>query len=462
MLIQQIVRRMLCNRSDVLRQKCNAATLLQRNYRRFFCQTSYSMSIRSVIRIQCCFRSTQSRSITNYRRSIRKHVVLIQSIYRRRIVHRNFLKTRVMIVRVQQVARRMFKGKAAVRIQRACRRFIAHRTYKATIASAISIQTMFRRYSAFIRVKYMKQNNSARRIQSLFRMKTIQSQYSSLVCASLLLQAQVRGMFARQKIFNYQKAIATVVYLQARWRRNICRCRYMTILCSIRNIQRCVRGLLHRRKAQTARVLKISLIKIQRVWRLRYEHDKVAKARNEANSMIGRSVQQITGPYHDQCDPQPTLIISKNGSRVALGNLNASKLKVNTRRGQNNVAMSTMNASNGSCNLREHNSTQNIISERNTENIKPERKSVCKMNRAVLAVKDFSTVVKQINDESILLDVVDDQKDMLNEIEKLKVVDLRHELKSYGVESKTFSKLRKAELVTMVLEQRKVQTITIS
>jgi hypothetical protein len=76
-----------------------------------------------------------------------------------------------------------------------------------------------------------------------------------------------------------------------------------------------------------------------------------------------------------------------------------------------------------------------------------------KPNRSKIAAEGLSSALKRAkltSNESCGEDV----SILREEIERLKVVDLRQELRSHGLESKVYSKLRKAELVTLVLQRR--------
>jgi hypothetical protein len=80
-------------------------------------------------------------------------------------------------------------------------------------------------------------------------------------------------------------------------------------------------------------------------------------------------------------------------------------------------------------------------------------------NRAAVAAEGLSVALKRASMESIIQRGDGQPERMIHEIEKLKVVDLRHELKSYGLGSKSYSKLRKADLVAMVFEHRKSKLV---
>jgi hypothetical protein len=203
----------------------------------------------------------------------------------------------------------------------------------------------------------------------------------------------------------------------------------------------------------------IAITKIQRAWRSsRSDLRSVTTGRVERRVEVMNCLPAVL----ERGTPQLPLSNIKNGNRVVFGDLHSSVLKLYTNRGNSNEndAMSTlrMNTSDKIHNLKENQS--NILSTRNSENEKPERKGSCKINRTELAAENLSTVLRRVSERTYILDSAFNEKGMLNEIEKLKVVELRHELKSYGVESKSYCKLRKAELVRMVFEHRSALSST--
>ena len=440
--IQHQVRRLIVKRKSV--------SQIQREWRRFVAHRKYKSVVVSVITVQSVFRRHRASRLST---TTRKRITLIQSIVRQRIALRNFARTKALILQIQHQVRRMIvKQKSVSQIQREWRRFVAHRQYKSVVDNVITIQSVFRRHRACRLATSKRQQNSALRIQTFFRMTTIHSQYSSLLYATLQIQAQVRKLFARQRFVALKKGITAIVALQARWRRTTCRGEFKTIVLSTSIIQRYVRGFVHRRKARMVSILKSAAIVIQRAWKLR--RDRVSLVEKQKAE---QSFRQAKEPFREQPTPQIASNNRKRGNRVVLGHLNSSMLQVSTN-SSSATSRSRLTTSDIMHKLGENQSSND--ENRAAENIRPERNSDHKAIRTVLAVESFSTAVKRVNETSFSHGGgAVDQKCLLDEIEKMKVVELRHELKSFGMESKNYNKLRKAELVTMVFEQRKARPL---
>lgn len=189
-------------------------------------------------------------------------------------------------------------------------------------------------------------------------------------------------------------------------------------------------------------------------WTTQSTYGDTNKERNSIPPLMELQAQHTNDPFRDPFESQQTLLSTKKENLAPLRNVNSSALKLRTRRCNNSDATVKIAVSGKQENFPKKNVNAN------EENFYVERFSRNSTTRTNLAVESLSTVLKRVNEESCIHSGATDQKHTMDEIERLKVVELRQELKKYGVESKHYSKLRKAELVSMVFEQRNAQTST--
>ncbi|KAG1659255.1 Abnormal spindle-like microcephaly-associated [Nymphon striatum] len=182
-------------------QKIKSATVVLQLYVRIFqekckIRANYIAMKEASVVIQTYFR----RHLAMRRLKYLKALVFIQSLIRRNLMRKEFIK----------------KRNAALVIQKYVRCFLKKQQYLNLINSTIIIQRYFRAklFGKRDRKSYIQQKNSCIKIQAFFRGCLIRKEWKKKVSATICIQKYFRSFVERQK-FKSQKI--AIIKLQRKW-----------------------------------------------------------------------------------------------------------------------------------------------------------------------------------------------------------------------------------------------------
>lgn len=281
-----------------------------------------------------------------------------------------------------------------VRIQACWRRHRNERSFFCLRAKAMSIQRFVRKS---LSRRHQAQDYAASLIQSMIRMGQHRESYIELFAATLSIQCftrmiQARGSYLRRK---------SITIIQSAVRGYLKKSKYRRIKVAVTTVQS-----LARRKISQTRHLQMrhGVICLQSFVRMKRQMTSYHQFRKE----------------HGRCKQKP----SRKGLSLRNANSSDGDGNVQTRR------------------------SKRLRTEITSENANKENSSSAKMD----SIKADRAKLKNL----VSTDSSDEDSDnnlRRSEIMKLKVTELRRKLQQLGVESKEYNKLRKADLVEMVLKR---------
>ncbi|KAG1653330.1 Abnormal spindle-like microcephaly-associated [Nymphon striatum] len=212
-------------------QKIKSATVVLQLYVRIFqekckIRANYIAMKEASVVIQTYFR----RHLAMRRLKYLKALVFIQSLIRRNLMRKEFIK----------------KRNAALVIQKYVRCFLKKQQYLNLINSTIIIQRYFRAklFGKRDRKSYIQQKNSCIKIQAFFRGCLIRKEWKKKVSATICIQKYFRSFVERQK-FKSQKI--AIIKLQRKWLATLLakkeRENYLKFTCGIVKLQAITRGI---------------------------------------------------------------------------------------------------------------------------------------------------------------------------------------------------------------------------
>lgn len=441
--------------------------------------SKHKLELASILRIQALWRThaseTTLRAIIEGRQRKQQHdgTVAIQNFWRMVVQRYNFRKSTRGVVDLQAQFRGAISRKLAVRqrivvqsvilIQTRWRAVGQRTMYLSNLVSARLIQAIVRGHFARRKADHQMQTyKAALRIQRFTRMIEIRQMRRRLRFGCIVLQSCARGRAARRRVAELWTLNNAALFIQVFWRKFICRHQLTQVRNASIRIQAFLRLTLVRRKAERQTIILKAITTIQSIWRaLRDRRLFAAKVRaivtlqNITQGYLARTRAIHAVSKMTPVEPVPLTETDSMTERKGTKGHSSRELWNTSQKlpfGTTNVVQSARSISN----TRRTSCTNNVATctgnWTNTENLKPPTNF--KKTRSNVAASGLATAIKRASRASSTTDDAGPDVGLRKEIEKLKVADLRLELKSYGLESRTYNKLRKAELVSMVLTER--------
>jgi IQ calmodulin-binding motif len=420
-----------------------AVTRIQKTWRMKRHRNQLLQSTRSICIIQSHVRRSLAQKILLRLCTEKKAATQIQKTWRRTHYRNLFWKSVCSVRTIQSHIRRRAacmifsklcaEWKAAVRIQSTLHGVVVRGVYLSYISDrgTVALQTAYHGVLARGLVAAIKKYIASARIQRFIRMVHVRDQYRYLVFASVLVQASVRGLLARLKV---RSKITAVVLIQKQWRRVTFQRSFNQTRRAALLVQRFIKSYLARRAVKQTR-----------------ENIVLCEPIDGGNNSkrVEKSVDFVSVLHS-------THVAVKKPNRTAFGNipLHEAKKKIPIVGNGSNKRIKFGKES--TC-IPTEEYVSTLYKNGNDENVRPSRN--CKMNQTALAAEGLAIALKTACESSTPNSRDNHHVVKIDEVEKLKVVDLRQELKSYGLESKVYNKLRKAELVVLVVQQREVSTL---
>ncbi|CAG2201877.1 ASP [Mytilus edulis] len=229
-----------------------SALVIQRHYRSYKISKVERERHQAALKIQTLYRSHRGR--TQYLK-LKQNVIKCQQLYRNktmaRFCRRQYLCTKTAVVTIQaifrgwKIRRLLFRQhKAATVIQSAYRRYVLHNKFNHLKQATLTVQRIYRAHvlGSYTRTEFLikkgaamtlqaaykgwkvrkgivQQHQKAKTIQSAFRGYIQQKNYQRLKKAAVLCQkvyrTHVLGSYARKEFINLKNAI---IFIQARYR----------------------------------------------------------------------------------------------------------------------------------------------------------------------------------------------------------------------------------------------------
>lgn len=404
--VQKMLRGAATRAEVALRLRKDAAgVILQRTYRKYAAQTLFAKSLAATVTLQSVIRRALAiRRTTDVKRILAS--VTIQRLFRGAMQRQAYVRQLESVVRLQSVLRRFLAMRhvyeircslsAATMLQRVYRSVVAQRNYRACLRSTALLQAISRgflarhRYEAF-RCRVL---NAAETIQRIWRGTGVRERFKTMALAATLIQSTVRRYMAYGVTVMLAKEARSVLVIQRAVRSMLARCEFVSTLGAVVLIQKHWRG--HRIRE--------------------YQKQEVV-TKSAPAALVSEAAADPALTVGSQRRAQPS---TKKFKRAPLGTVPAARpatvfSPLKTRRGAKVVSSDSENGTN-----------------RATRNkSKPVEKEVPAAKVAVAATPSRS----------------------MEEIEKMKVVELRELLLSLGMEKKELRNLRKANLVSLVMEK---------
>jgi IQ calmodulin-binding motif len=454
-IIQSYSRRMLAMNVLVkLREETTvAATKVQNQWRMKQRRNAFAKAICMARIIQSYVRRMFARNLfIKMRSEIESAATQIQTFWRMKQQHNSFVTTIGMARIVQSYARRMLaknyfmtmrseietkyliKSEAAATcIQSLGRMNQSRNAFVTTICKVRIIQSKVRRMLAKrILVQFRKeQAAAATQIQTFWRMQQRQNSYAKATHSVRIIQSYARRLLAKNYLIKiYMEIGSTATQIQTLWRMKQNRKAFVKTIRFVQIIQSNARRMLAmkiRRKMHMKIVA--AATQIQTRWRMKHCRNTFVQTKRMAR-IIQTSARRMLA--------KNTLIKLRfeasapiKTSRKPFSDISDTSMKKSADRSLRSKNMPS-----------QHAAGENVPMTTNH-----------KTNRSVIAAEGLSTALKRAALSATQL-CEGEMSALREEIEKLKVVDLRQELKSRGVPSKEYNKLRKAELITVVLQHR--------
>ncbi|XP_017294913.1 abnormal spindle-like microcephaly-associated protein [Kryptolebias marmoratus] len=188
------------------KSKRAAAVLLQRHYRAFLVgnetRKAYMQKKRACIALQAGFRGMRVRTEL---REKHQAATIIQSVVRRFLCRKHYALLQSAAVIIQCRYRALLL----------CRQ--QQSEFRTVKVATLKIQAMFRGFT--VRRNLKKRHNSARVIQAQFRMHRIRMAYLATKCAAIIIQERYRAKMLRDKqMLRYGAMRSAAVVIQAAYR----------------------------------------------------------------------------------------------------------------------------------------------------------------------------------------------------------------------------------------------------
>ena len=435
-----------------------AAVKIQTWFRGSSTRHSYQISRMCVVRIQAYLRSKWSA--TRYSKA-KSGIALLQSHVRGLVVRKRF----------------HYQKNSAMRIQRAWRIHVTKQTHEFQLKSIITLQSMWRTKHA--RMKFRTTIVGVSLIQACIRARATLKEFQSHKRAAITLQRLWRGYSVRQvvskqnsaacviqsafraklAIFSFKQHRYAATKLQTVFRTTKAQKSYRDQLASIITIQRLIRGKLSREKFRLARK-SVTLIQCHTralQSRIDFQKKKAAIVMLQSVSRRRIALNQVTGLRHEkQVQDIPELgsvgapetpAQTRKLRRQPLSTLKSGTPKQSAAKQplQSRLKKSTRKLMGEGLSSRQPlREVSSVFSPARTRGVK--RTLALPDQENVGNTKGESPQAKRPKPE----DATKPAPVKYPAPEKLKVVELREALKSLGVASRHYSKLRKAQLITML------------
>lgn len=497
-LIQTVFRAHHARRSFRKKRQELASTRIQACWNCWKSRQKYDEARRSILRLQSFVRWVLAKSRRQkFLAGVVRAAVIIQSFWRRIRAHVKDVNTLQKLVLLQaqirgKSSRRRLKTvrdrhTAATRIQQTWNGRRIRLRYLRLLHAVVCAQSLFRGSVARAMQQQLKRDIAALVLQRALRCWTSVTVYSAILSSTKLIQAILRGYIARRRLNRLQeqrRELAACLKLQAMWRTSLHRNRFIlmksaaaTIADFVRlcTVQRCliiqrmsaeklqarVRGRTQRSKFQITRR---SAIRLQALVRMLLAQDVANSLRIKARAVvtIQSALRRFMARQQLSTGLRAVLVIQKTFRGyftyrrclairlAAMENHRAMELTESDTKSREDQHAAPFDGS-------------NRPSRRSTRSIDVGVQCAASEDTARKPLGNVEVSVKQSNSQAKVRATRSraqsklplpslDESTPREEVEKLKVQELRDILRSRGVESKLYRNLRKADLVKMVLD----------
>jgi myosin heavy subunit len=479
--IQSYWRMKICRSHYVATKK---AVAIGAAARRFMAKKKFERALKAelcAVRIQTFWRMTQERR--NFL-AFRQATVLAQTVARGFLAKRRASDQRTIVARheacvlVQAVVRGFLAKNRAREL-----RIIVARHQASLLMQAVARGFIARKYASeqrrIVVLRNRLESDAATKIQSHWRMKAPHGHMVEVKNAVVTIQAASRGFMARRSYEQLLISVSSAIVVQSFWKMKVCRSNFISVRSASVLLQTSMRGFLARRSARRlllARKLRVdAAIQVQRYWRVEYCRRSFAEARAAIVTIqtssrgfvarrralrmratlqekrdaekIANEVQGATPARTTSRKPlgEVTTAPATRASRKPLGDVNATRSTRSSRKPLGEVTTTCSSTVASPVNTRRRTTRSTATSGDGEEN-------GGNVNRRT------DTASKQVGrkpaSETSNEDTGTSSADLQEQLEQMKVVELRAELKQRGVESKVYNKLRKAQLVQLLVTER--------
>jgi len=477
--IQQIARGFIARgqasklstvRDAVVQAATRAALTIQRHIRGVVQRTRFNSILAASLTIQRIARGFIAQGRVSELEMARDAAVTIQQIARVFIArgHASKLST----------ARDAGVQHAVIAIQKHCRGLLSRTRYVSTLESVLALQRTGR---GFIARSQASELSTARDAAVQHAVLTIQKHCRGLLCrnrymstleAVVALQRTGRGLIAKSHASKLATARDSAVQdavltIQRHCRGTLCRTQYVLTLESIVTLQLTARGFIarsHVSKLATARDSAVHLQATVRGFNARREASRrVLKLR--ASESIQKYWRGALAHSQFSTVRRSIILIQAVARRAHARVLVDSMLVKNWEKPITSIATSLKEGDKATVEVRGSPAplmtADNVFTVLNEPKSKPKRKPFGEVKASAPIFSPLKTrrgtVVKikaPANEENKANTIQTTDVELRQSVEQLKVIELKEELTGYGMEMKTLRKIRKAELVEMVLTQR--------
>lgn len=391
-------------------------------------------------------------------------------------------------------------------------------TFCSCLTSARLIQVILKEAIVYRReINQMRKHQAALQIQSFVRMIGFHVEFKSLSAATVALQAFVRGRLVQRRLNGRYVLVRAATCLQSYWRKSSCQLKFSRTMKAVVHIQSLMRTVIARRTTHQQAANQKAGTRIQACWRgLRDRRQFAARLRaivllqglargcivrlhivtttlllesrdietplkpieptrvgeiastvtnviRDAKESASMKSRKVSGYLNESTSKKSVgkdlCQSSTTKSSKVLGNLQISTSKISTRPSQRKPLGAPLENPPVFSLSKARRATRNTISiagydnGTSSENCAPPSINGMIIRPSLTKVK-IVTPTELFSSVASIVDNTETNNLLRRDVEKLKVVDLRQELKAYGLESKIFNKMRKADLVSMVVEER--------
>jgi myosin heavy subunit len=441
-------------RQNLLAEVVSAAVIIQSFSRRIFAQVKYVNTLRKIVLLQSLIRGISCRRRLNLAKACHKATTRIQCTWKARSMRIRYLRYLHGMVRAQSLFRgravrakeqRRKRETAALVLQRAWRRWTLTKVYVAYVSSSILIQAISRGCIARRRLSRLREQRcelaACVRIQAEWRAGVKRNRFNEMKSAAVVIKNYLRRCTeTRRTIVQHISAEK----LQALVRGFIQRSVFQEMRRSAIQLQAFVRMLRAQNVANSLRIEAWAVVTIQSAFRRCMFRQHLSTKR--------RAVVVIQRTFRGYCTYRRCLAI-----RLAA----LEKSRVNALAESDIKCREDQHGAGGSSRPSRRSTRSIDVGVQCAAIEVTERKPLGNVEATVKQSNGQTKVMATRRRVQPKLSVPSlDESTPREEVEKLKVQELRDILRHLGIESKVYRNLRKADLVTLVLDEHQMNATT--